>query len=250
MAEEEDEQGQLLGRQVQGMAGPLGLLRRQVHTHVAIGERHDLDRPPATDQGAGAGQQLLEGERLAQVVVGTAVEAAHPVADRVARREEEHGRGPALAAMALQDRQAVRAGQPPVEDDEVPVAGPPRLPAASPSAACATVKPSSDSPSTIDRARLASSSTSKIRFSMIPPRLPLPIAAGMHRTPILRLQHSRPIGGRRVRQMKRISCAGPTVRPGRARARGWAARGATMKRILDLMQPRGASCASHPAAAR
>ena len=84
-------------------------------------------RPPATDQGAGAGEQLLEGERLAQVVVGAAVEAAHPVADRVARREEEHGRGPALAAMALQDRQAVRAGQPPVEDDEVPFAGPQRL---------------------------------------------------------------------------------------------------------------------------
>ena len=85
------------------------------------------DRAPATDQGAGAGQQLLEGEWLAQVVVGAAVEAAHPVADRVARREEEHGRGPALAAMALQDLQAVRAGQPPVEDDEVPVAGPQRL---------------------------------------------------------------------------------------------------------------------------
>ena len=74
------------------MAGPLGLLRRQVDAHVAIGERHDLDRAPATDQGAGAGQQLLEGERLAQVVVGAAVEAAHPVADRVARREKEHGR--------------------------------------------------------------------------------------------------------------------------------------------------------------
>ena len=52
MAEEEDKQGQLLGRQVQGMAGPLGLLRRQVDAHVAIGERHDLDRAPATDQGA------------------------------------------------------------------------------------------------------------------------------------------------------------------------------------------------------
>ena len=84
--------------------------------------------PPATDQGAGAGQQLLEGKRLAQVVVGASVEAAHPVADRVARREEEHGRGPTLTAMALQDLQAVRAGQPPVEDDEVPVAGPQRVP--------------------------------------------------------------------------------------------------------------------------
>ena len=53
MAEEEDEQGQLLGRQVQGMAGPLGLLRRQVDPDVAIGEGHDLDRAPAPDQGPG-----------------------------------------------------------------------------------------------------------------------------------------------------------------------------------------------------
>ena len=29
--------------------------------------------------------------------------------------------------MAVQDRQAVRSGQPPVEDDEVPLAGPQRL---------------------------------------------------------------------------------------------------------------------------
>ena len=100
----------------------------QVDPHVAIGEGRDLDWPAATDQGPSAGEQLIEGERLAQVVVGPAVEAAYPVADRVARREEEHGRGPALAAMALQDLQAVRTGQPPVEDDEVPVADAQRLP--------------------------------------------------------------------------------------------------------------------------
>ena len=95
MAEEEDEQGQLLGRQVERMTVALGFLRRQVYTHVAIGECHGLDRAHATDQGTGAGQQLLEGKRLAQVVVGAAVKAAYPVADRVARCEEEHGRGSA-----------------------------------------------------------------------------------------------------------------------------------------------------------
>ena len=127
MAEEEDKHCQLLGRQVQGMAGPLGLLRRQVDAHVAIGERHYLERATATYQGAGAGEQLLEGKWLAEIIVGAGVESAHPVADRVARREEEHGRGPTLAAMALQDRQAVRAGQPPVEDDEIPFAVPQRV---------------------------------------------------------------------------------------------------------------------------
>ena len=35
MAEEEDEQGQLLGRQVERMARPLGLLRRQVDTRTS-----------------------------------------------------------------------------------------------------------------------------------------------------------------------------------------------------------------------
>ena len=52
MAEEEGEQGQLLGRQVQAMAGPLRPLRREVDADVAIRERQDLYRTPATDQGA------------------------------------------------------------------------------------------------------------------------------------------------------------------------------------------------------
>ena len=82
--------------------------------------------PPA-HQGAGASQQLLEGERLAQVIVGAAVQPAHPVADRVARGDEEHGRISALAAIAVQDRQAVPARQPPVEDEQVPLLGPDRL---------------------------------------------------------------------------------------------------------------------------
>ena len=83
-------------------------------------------RAPATYQGAGTREQLLEGKRLAEIVVGTGVEPAHPVADRVARREEEDGRGPALAAMILQDSKAVVAGQPPVEDHKVPFAVPQR----------------------------------------------------------------------------------------------------------------------------
>jgi hypothetical protein len=83
-------------------------------------------RPPATYQCAGAGQQFLEGERFTQVVVSTPVQPAHPVADRVARSEKEHGRVPARAAMAVEDRQPVLARQPPIEYDEVPVFGPQR----------------------------------------------------------------------------------------------------------------------------
>ena len=127
MTEEKDKNCELLGRQVQGMAGTPGLLRRQVNAHVAIRKRHVRERAPATYQGAGAGEQLLEGKRLAEIIVGTGVKPAHPVADRVARCQEEHGRGPTLAAMILQDSKAVASGQPPVEDHKVPFAVPQRV---------------------------------------------------------------------------------------------------------------------------
>jgi hypothetical protein len=79
MAEEEKTEGKLLGFQVERESDPLGSLPGQVDADVAIGERHHLGRAPSADQSAGAGHQFLERERLAEVVVGAAVEAAHPV---------------------------------------------------------------------------------------------------------------------------------------------------------------------------
>lgn len=65
----------------------------------------------AAQQGAQPGLQLVEVEGLGQVVVGTGVQAQHPVAHGAARSQDEHGRAQALAARTLQHLQAVQAGQ-------------------------------------------------------------------------------------------------------------------------------------------
>jgi hypothetical protein len=127
MTKEEAEQSKLLGGQVQGMTSPLGLLRRQLDAHVTIGQRGNLDRTLAPDQGASTVQQLLESERFAQVVVGPAVEAAHPVADGVPGCEEKDGRRPPACAVFEQDFQTIPAGQPPVEDHQLVLARPEHL---------------------------------------------------------------------------------------------------------------------------
>ena len=67
-----------------------------------------------------AGEQLLIVEGLAQVVVGPVVQPAHLVGNGVPGGEEEHGRLVTRLAKPPQERQAVRARQPPVEHHQVP----------------------------------------------------------------------------------------------------------------------------------
>ena len=104
----------------------------QVDGDVAVGQ-HDLGPVvAAADQGADAGQQLVEVERLAEVVVGPAVEAEHAERGPVAGRQEEHRGPPVPLAEPAEQRQAVLAGQPPVQQHEVPRAGPQPIPAGDP----------------------------------------------------------------------------------------------------------------------
>ena len=65
-----------------------------------------------------AGEQLREGERLDEVVIGAELEPLDAVVDLVARAEEKHRRLP-LPADALQHRPAVDPGQHHVEQDQV-----------------------------------------------------------------------------------------------------------------------------------
>ena len=68
---------------------------------------------------AHAGQQFGEAERLGDVVVGAGVEAADGVHLAVLRGEEDDRHGRAALAHALADLEAVDAGQPDVEDQQV-----------------------------------------------------------------------------------------------------------------------------------
>ena len=72
--------------------------------------------------GAHARQQLGEAERLGDVVVGARVEAADGVHLAVLRGEEHDRDGRAALAHALADLEAVDAGQPDVEDQQVVLA--------------------------------------------------------------------------------------------------------------------------------
>ena len=66
-----------------------------------------------------AGEQLGEGERLGEIVVGSRVESGHPIGQRVARGEHEDGRVDTSGAQIATDGDAVLPGQEPVEDDGI-----------------------------------------------------------------------------------------------------------------------------------
>ena len=76
-----------------------------------------VDRSP--EQGADTRKQLLERERLDQVVVRPGVEACDPIRDRVACRQHEDRCPVAVAAEPPADRDAVELGHQDVEHDEL-----------------------------------------------------------------------------------------------------------------------------------
>src|SRR5260370_9251666 len=70
-----------------------------------------------TDQGVHPGNQLGEIERLREVVVRAAFEAAHPRLEFVLRREHQHGRVYAALPQLCDHAESVPAGEHDVEDD-------------------------------------------------------------------------------------------------------------------------------------
>ncbi len=69
-----------------------------IHLQVGHADEPALMDPVSPRQGLHASQQLAEVERLAEIVVGAGLQAAHPVAHGVACREHQDRRShPALA---------------------------------------------------------------------------------------------------------------------------------------------------------
>src|SRR5512132_2684697 len=123
---QELQQGELPGRELQGPAGQGGGVGGRVEDQVGDGEGGGPLADAPADLGPQAGQQLLEGERLDQVVVGPGVQAADPVGHAVAGGEHEHRRPAAGLAQPPADLDPVQAGEHDVEHDGVvvPLAGP------------------------------------------------------------------------------------------------------------------------------
>ena len=86
-----------------------------------VGEAQDFGtagRRVAPEERADAGQQLLKGEGLDEVVVRAGIQTLHAVAHIVARGQHEHGHI-AGVAQPFADFKPVQAGQHPVQDDQI-----------------------------------------------------------------------------------------------------------------------------------
>ncbi len=102
-----------------GLAADLGdLADRVVRERAVLDERRLAGRAAARER-AHARLQLLERERLGEIVVGAEVEAAHAVLDAVLRGEDQHRQFAAPAAQALQHFEPAHLRQAEVEDQQV-----------------------------------------------------------------------------------------------------------------------------------
>ena len=76
-------------------------------------------RPAAPQERADAREELREGERLHEVIVGAAVEAADPIVDRVPGGEDEDGGLQPALAQCRQDLDAIAMGKHEIEHDAI-----------------------------------------------------------------------------------------------------------------------------------
>src|SRR4051812_42039454 len=118
VAHHELEELELAGGELEQAIAAGGLVRGRVELQVADDQRRAAPRRAPAQERAQPRQQLLEVERLDQVVVGAGVEPLDARVDRVARGEHQD-RHVAVGAQAAGDLDAVDLGQPQVEHDGV-----------------------------------------------------------------------------------------------------------------------------------
>ena len=103
------------------MGRPARRTARAATSISEVGDAHQVGgrQVAPADHGAQSGQQLLEGERLDQVVVRAQVEASDAIGELVTRAENQDRRLRPARAQAAQDGQAVDLGEHDVEQDRV-----------------------------------------------------------------------------------------------------------------------------------
>ena len=102
--------------------------RRQVDDEISKRNDRSLRQLPAPHQCSNPRQQLLEGKRLGQVIVGPGVQPAHPVRDSIACGQEQHRRASVRLPQPLEKRQAILIGKPPIQQNQVPFTRPKCVP--------------------------------------------------------------------------------------------------------------------------
>src|SRR5262245_31309155 len=120
VAQEVLEQRVLARRQLDAAGPAPHLAGAGVEREVGQPEDRRGRAASAPKEDAHAREEFLEGERLAQVVVGAEIEARDLVAHGVPGREHEHGHAQAFLADRLEHAEPVALGQHDVEHDEIP----------------------------------------------------------------------------------------------------------------------------------
>ena len=115
---------ELRGGQVDALGAALDAPSLQVDDQVLVPDLAATGRVREVAVGApqerlDAAHQLPQPERLGQVVVRTQLQADDLVHLLVARREHQHGRLGARRAQPAQHLEAIDAGQPDIQEDEV-----------------------------------------------------------------------------------------------------------------------------------
>jgi hypothetical protein len=119
MAKQVLENVELFHRELNRLPGPGNLAGHEIHFEIFMLELEHLIRPAAAEERADAREQLRDRERLHQVVVGSTVEPAHAVVDRILGREDQDGRLKTALADGRQDLEPIPVGKHEIQDDAV-----------------------------------------------------------------------------------------------------------------------------------
>jgi hypothetical protein len=92
MSEKQNQESMLFRGQVKAFAGAIRPVGGKIDVHVLVRQRRTRCPIVASGQRADAGEKLLEDERLAEIVVGPAVQPPDSIRDSVSGGKEQHGR--------------------------------------------------------------------------------------------------------------------------------------------------------------
>lgn len=109
----------LAARQVDRLAAEEGLAAAGVVGQAAVLDQVDAAPRHAPQQGLQAGGEFTQVEWLEQIVVGPGLQAVDTIGHRISRGEDQHRDFEALAALLLQQLEAIFVGQAEVEHHDV-----------------------------------------------------------------------------------------------------------------------------------
>src|SRR5262249_37933550 len=102
-----------------GTTGPAHDAARRIELDVGIAQHHVVRRGRAPRQRPQAREELIHGERLGEIVVGSSVETVYPVVEPIPGREHQEGSPASTRAVSAADLEPIDIGEPDIENDKI-----------------------------------------------------------------------------------------------------------------------------------